>query len=395
MRGTSVELEFRRALAEQVSVEFETFYAPGQRWFEGKAYPSAQGLAIYYRDITERKTAQEAVRNREHQLRQSEVRLQTMAESLPNLVWTDRPDGQCDWLSSQWARYTGIPENELLGLNWLDRVIHPDDRERTLACWQAACADRGAYDLEYRIRRYDGQYRWFKTRGLPIRDEKGTIIYWFGTCTDIEDMKQAEVAIARLAGIVEYSDDAIISKDLNGTILSWNKGAERIFGYTSGEIIGKPVTILIPSDRYEEETTILERIRLDQRIDHYETIRRRKDGKLLHISLTVSPIKDPNGNVIGASKVARDITDKVRAREELERVVSERTRSLREAIAQMEEFSYSVSHDLRSPVRAMRGYAKALAEDYRSRLDEEALEYLDRIIQGSSRMERLIHDVLT
>jgi signal transduction histidine kinase len=99
--------------------------------------------------------------------------------------------------------------------------------------------------------------------------------------------------------------------------------------------------------------------------------------------------------VIGASKVARDITDKVRAREELERVVAERTRSLREAIAQMEEFSYSVSHDLRSPVRAMRGYAKALAEDYRSRLDEEALDYLDRIIQGSSRMERLIHDVLT
>jgi len=125
-------------------------------------------------------------------LRQSELRWRSIAETLPNLVWTDLPDGQCDWLSSQWGRYTGIPEQELLGLNWLERVIHPDDRERTLKCWQAACEDRGEYDLEYRIRRHDGQYRWFKTRGVPLRDESGKIAYWFGTCTDIEDIRSAE-----------------------------------------------------------------------------------------------------------------------------------------------------------------------------------------------------------
>ena len=118
-----------------------------------------------------------------------------MAEALPNLVWTDLPDGQCDWLSSQWGKYTGIPENELLGLRWLETVIHPDDRERTLACWQAACADQGDYDLEYRIRRHDGEYHWFKTRGVPIRDEQGKIVYWFGTCTDIEDVKRLEAAL--------------------------------------------------------------------------------------------------------------------------------------------------------------------------------------------------------
>src|SRR5579883_1619132 len=97
-----------------------------------------------------------------------------MAEALPNLVWTDLPDGHCDWLSSQWGKYTGIPENELLGLKWLERVIHPDDRRRTLECWQAACADRGDYDLEYRIRRHDGQYRWFKTRGVPSGTTAGS-----------------------------------------------------------------------------------------------------------------------------------------------------------------------------------------------------------------------------
>lgn len=125
-------------------------------------------------------------------LRESEQRWRTIAEALPNLVWTDLPNGECDSLSSQWGRYTGIPEQELLGLEWLERVIHPDDRERTLQCWRAACEDRGDYDVEYRIRRYDGQYRWFKTRGVPLRDDSGKIVYWFGTCTDIEDIRSAE-----------------------------------------------------------------------------------------------------------------------------------------------------------------------------------------------------------
>jgi PAS domain S-box-containing protein len=125
-------------------------------------------------------------------LRESEVRWRSIAETLPNLIWTALPDGQCDWLSSQWGKYTGIPEQELLGLDWLERVIHPDDRERALECWRAAYEDRGEYDLEYRVRRYDGEYRWFKTRGVPLRDSSGKIAYWFGTCTDIEDIRSAE-----------------------------------------------------------------------------------------------------------------------------------------------------------------------------------------------------------
>lgn len=136
-----------------------------------------------------------AVQQERNRLQGSEQRWRIMAEALPNLVWTDLPNGECDWLSSQWRKYTGIPEEELLGVRWLDRVIHPEDRARTLACWQAACADRGNYDLEYRIRRHDGVYRWFKTRGVPIRDDEGNIVYWFGTCTDIEDQKDAEAAL--------------------------------------------------------------------------------------------------------------------------------------------------------------------------------------------------------
>src|ERR1041385_141599 len=124
-----------------------------------------------------------------------------------------------------------------------------------------------------------------------------------------EDVLRFE-AQARLAAIVESSDDAIVSKTLEGIITSWNKGAERIFGYAADEVIGKPVTILIPEDHPDEEPSILARLRRGERIEHYETVRVRKDGTEINISLTVSPIRGPDGRIIGASKIARDITDK-------------------------------------------------------------------------------------
>ena len=159
------------------------------RWFDVSAYrlggPESRKVGILFSDITARRRDEEA-------LKEAEQRWRGLAETLPNLVWTDEPDGQCDYLSSQWEAYTGIRENELLGIAWLDRVLHPDDRERTLACWLAAVEDKGVYDLEYRIRRYDGEYHWFKTRGVPIRDGQGRIIKWFGTCTDIEEQKRTE-----------------------------------------------------------------------------------------------------------------------------------------------------------------------------------------------------------
>ena len=211
------------------------------------------------------------------------------------------------------------------------------------------------------------------------------------------------------AAIVEFSDDAIITKDLTGIITSWNPGATRLFGYAPEEVIGKPISILIPPEREDEEPNILARLQQGQRIDHYETVRRRKDGTLLHISLTVSPVRNSEGRIVGASKIARDITERKRAEEELrqtrqqlivtnqnlEERVLQRTASLQAAIAQMEEFSYSVSHDLRAPVRVMKGYAEAVIEDYGDRLDAKGRDYLERIVRGSSRMERLIHDVLT
>jgi len=169
-------------------------------------------------------------------------------------------------------------------------------------------ADRGSVE----------SYEWRVDRIVLSDGRLGAVCFF----RDVTDRKRTEELDQRLALIVESSDDAIISKDLNGVIQSWNKGAERLFGYTADEVIGKPVNILIPDDRQDEEPEILERIRRGERIDHYETIRRAKDGTLLDISLTVSPIRDADGKVIGASKVSRNVGDRMRAEQMAQRLAA-------------------------------------------------------------------------
>ena len=162
------------------------------------------------------------------------------------------------------------------------------------------------------IERRDGSRIILRVNIDPLYDIKGRLSGGISVFEDVTDLKQAEQASQRLAAIVESSGDAIVSKDLNGVIASWNQGAERLFGYTAEETIGKSVTLLIPPERHDEEQSILERIRRGESIEHFETVRRRKDGSLLDISLTVSPIRDTKGNIVGASKIARDITRRKR-----------------------------------------------------------------------------------
>ena len=151
-------------------------------------------------DITELKRVEEA-------LRVSERRFRTLTETLPQLVWTCRPDGSCDYLSRQWVEYSGIPESEMLDNRWVE-VLHPEDRAWAMAYWRDAVEGRVSYDLEYRIRGSDGRYRWFKTRGRPMRDEAGRIVQWIGTCTDIDDQKRAEEAERRAKEAAEAASRA-------------------------------------------------------------------------------------------------------------------------------------------------------------------------------------------
>ena len=218
---------------------------------------------------------------------------------------------------------------------------------------------------------------------------------------DITVRKLAETVSIRMAAIVEFSDDAIIGKDLKGIINSWNKGAEKIFGHAASEMLGASILRLIPADRHDEENQILEKIKRGESVEHFETRRQTKDGRLIDVSVTASPIKDASGKVIGASKVARDITERKQAEgqvrvlnAELERRVVERTAQLQAANEELEAFSYSVSHDLRAPLRHVMGFVDLLQKDAGPALSEESLRHLTIISQSAKRMGDLIDDLL-
>ena len=231
--------------------------------------------------------------------------------------------------------------------------------------------------------------------------------------TDISPNGLEITAQTWLAAIIHSSDDAIISKNLEGIVNSWNEGARRIFGYEAHEMIGQPVTRLIPADRLDEEPLILERLKRGERVDHFETKRITKDGTILDISLCISPVRDREGRIIGASKIARNITDqkeaeriisegKERFRLELEATVQERTRELAELNSslaksnhELEQFAYIASHDLQEPLRKIHVFSELLEEGISRGADAASLtKNLNRIKSASVRMTRLIRDVL-
>ncbi len=238
-----------------------------------------------------------------------------MGDSAPVMIWTSGLDKGRTWFNAQWLQFVGRTADRELGMGWVQNV-HPDDVGRCLEAYTTAFDERKPFTIEYRLRRYDGTYRWVLDTGGPL-NESAVFAGFIGSCIDISDRKREAEASAYLAAIVESSDDAILSKDLNGIIRSCNATAQRLFGYSAEELIGRPVRMLIPADRQQEEDLILGRIRRGEPIEHFETVRVTKDGRLIDISLTVSPVRDGAGTIIGVSKIARDITDRKRADAEL------------------------------------------------------------------------------
>jgi len=232
---------------------------------------------------------------------------------------------------------------------------------------------------------------WLAMRAYPSPESLAVYFH------DITARKSAEEASLRLAAIVESSDDAIISKSLDGVVTSWNAAAERIFGYRAEEMIGQPILRLIPEDRYEEEPRILERLRRGERVDHFETVRRTKEGRLLNVSVTISPLRDKRGMIIGASKIARDITERKRNEEALQRSeqdLAERAAELERLNTELQQFGYIVSHDLQEPLRTITNFVQLLTKRLQGTVDEQTAELIGFIVDGTQRMQTLITDLL-
>jgi PAS domain S-box-containing protein len=221
-----------------------------------------------------------------------------------------------------------------------------------------------------------------------LRDAEGDIVGVSRVARDLSGRRRIDRSVLRLAAIVESSDDAIVGKDLGGIVFSWNRAAERIFGYTADEMIGRSIRTIIPDDRQSEEDDVIARIHRGERVQHFETIRRRKDGTLLPISLTISPICDPDGIVIGASKIARDITERKQAEAERARLL----RVAQEASRLKDDFLATLSHELRTPLNAILGYTRMLRSGLIS-VDKQgrAVEIIER---NATSLTEIIEDVL-
>jgi PAS domain S-box-containing protein len=244
-------------------------------------------------------------------------------------------------VNAQLARLMGYAPEELLGRSMFDET-HAEDVDPDHAQFRRQVAGEiDSYSIEKRIKQKDGGYFWAAITSSSVRDAENRFLYAVRVEYDISDRKRAEDAAQQLAAIVESSSDAIISKNLDGMITTWNRGAERLFGYAAEDVIGRPITILIPPDRLSEEPEILARIRRGERVDHYETIRQRKDGSLVDISLTLSPIRDGHGKIVGISKIARDISE----RKEIEAKLRDSKHRLQELLAAIPAAIYTTDAD--------------------------------------------------
>ena len=369
------------------------------RWWDVQVTPilGADGqpekLLSVSRDIT-------AIQQAEGALHRSEQRQRRLVETLPQLVWSCRPDGTCDYLSRQWVEYTGIPEKEQLDLAWLEQVIHPDDRDRTQAHWMGAVDGSHPYDIEYRLRRHDGIYHWFKTRGTAIRDADGAIVQWFGTCTDIQEIVEAREVLIRSREELESqvgertralrSADArkramfgatrqlIGLLDLDGTLSEINRAALDATGGIPSDVVGKPFweaawfsgTPGMP----EVVRDALETARSGRAV-RTEVALNLPDGSTRCYDFAMTPVFDDSGRVVEVVPEATDITDQRRTEDHL------RQSQKMEAVGQL---TGGLAHDFNNLLTGIVGSLEMME----ARIAQGRIDELDRYVtaaQGAAR----------
>jgi len=337
------------------------------------------GASTIARDIAEQKRAEE-------KLRESEEHYRNVAETATDAIITTDGESAITFVNRAAERIFEHTSEELLGRKLT--ALMPEYLQHVHQASLKTYITTGNRQLEYwECIELTGLKK--GGREIPVelsvsRFTKNDKHVFTCIVRDITERKRAQESLLRLAAIVESSSDAIMGTALDGTIFTWNPGAEKLFGYSTGEAIGRHIGILVPADRENEVPQILDRIGRSESTENYETVRLHKDGTQIDVSITVSPIQDSAGEIIGASRIARDITEQKRAEAQLKALAADLLHSNRE----LQDFASVASHDLQEPLRKIQTFADHLAENSISALSDESRDTLKRIQNAAGRIRR-------
>ncbi len=366
----------------------------------GSAY-EALGFAMA-RDITARKQAEAAGQ-------ESDADFGMLADGVPQMVWICTPDGLNVYFNQRWVDYTGLTLEESYGGGW-NTPFHPDDKQAAWDAWRHATETGENYRIESRLRAADGTYRWFLMHGVPVRDAAGNILKWFGTCTDIHDLKQAEEALRNVneelrqasaynRSLIEGSLDPLVTIGPDGRITDVNKATEGITGLSRQGLIGTDFSDYFTDP--EKERAVYQHVFKEGWTQDYELEIRHRDGTTRPVLYNASLYRNEAGATAGIFAAARDITARKRVELKLQELnatlecrVAERTADLVAANQELESFNYSVSHDLRSPLRHIDGFSKILLDGYGAGAPEDARLCMQRVRDGARRMGRMVDELL-
>ncbi len=317
--------------------------------------------------------------------RHNEEHYHLLTESIPHFVWMARADGQAEYANSRWYEYTGLPSSESHGLSWLQQ-IHPSDRLKARKTWENAVATGFPYTVEYRLRRADGSYRWHLAQGLPFRDERGQIVKWIGTCTDIHAQKTAEAELRLRDRALQAVSEGILITDprqIDNPIIFASPGFERLSGYTVGEAIGHNCRFLQGKDTSPDTLAQLREGIRSARPTTVELLNYRKDGTPIWMSLSVSPIRNEEGEVTHFVGVQSDVTERRQMEQQL------RQAQKMEAVGQL---AGGIAHDFNNLLTVINGYGEMLLN--RLKVDDPLRESVSEMTKAGERAAALTRQLL-